>query len=79
MECTSSLVKLAGTEVYECFLTKASLIIREKTVGMGKGKKKRLQGHVLAHHTGLDTTSFEGTPSNPGVVEKREREKREDA
>lgn len=70
------MVKLAGTEVYECFLTKASLIIREKTVGMGKGKKKRLQGHVLAHHTGLGTTSFKGTPPNPGVVEKKKERER---
>ena len=53
-----------------------SPIIREKTVGMGMGKKKRLQGHVLAHHTGLVTTSFEGTPPNPGVVEKKKERER---
>ena len=32
--------------------------------------KKRLKEHVLAHHTGLDLSSLEGTPSNPGAVKK---------
>ena len=32
--------------------------------------KKRLKEHVLAHHIGLDLTSFEGVPSNLGVVKK---------
>ena len=32
--------------------------------------KKRLKEHVLAHHTGLDLTSFEGVPFNPGVAKK---------
>ena len=63
------LVKSARTEEYECLLTRTSLTKHERTVKIGKDKK-RLKEHVLAHHTGLDLSSLEGTPSNPGAVKK---------
>ena len=48
---------------------KTSSAKHERTVKIGKDKK-RLKEHVLAHHTGLDLSSLEGTPSNPGAVKK---------
>ena len=63
------LIKSARTEEYECLLTRTSSAKHERTVKIGKDKK-RLKEHVLAHHTGLDLSSLEGTPSNPGAVKK---------
>ena len=61
------LVKSARTEEYECLLIRTSSAKHERTVKIGKDKK-RLKEHVLAHHTGLDLSSLGGTPSNPRVV-----------
>ena len=46
-------------------LTKTSSAKHERTVKIGKDKKKlkKLKEHVLVHHIGLDLTSFEGAPS----------------
>ena len=59
--------KVTKTEEYECLLTKTTTTKHERAVKIGKGKK-RPKEHVLAHHTGLDLISFEGTLSNPGVA-----------
>ena len=61
------LVKSAKTEECEHLFTKTSSAKHERAVNIGKNKK-RLKEHVFAHHTGFDLTSFEGVPSNPGVV-----------
>ena len=63
------LIKSARTEEYECLLTRTSSAKHERTVKIGNDKK-RLKEHVLAHHIGLDLSSLEGTPSNPGVAKK---------
>ena len=46
------LVKSARTEEYEYLLTRTSSAKHERTVKIGKDKK-RLKEYVLAHHTGL--------------------------
>ena len=63
------LVKSARTEEYECLLTRTSSAKHERTVKIGK-YKKRLKEHVLAHHTGLDLSSLKGTLSNSGAAKK---------
>ena len=56
MECTSSLVKLAGTEVYECFLTKTIPNHTWKDSGNGNGQEEKAAGacacpsHRAWHH-----------------------------
>ena len=59
-----------NSEENECLLTKTPSVKHERTVRIGKDKK-RLKEHVLTHHTGLDLSSLEGKPSNPGVVLKK--------
>ena len=63
------LVKSARTEEYECLLTRTSSTKHERTVKIGKDKK-RLKEHVLTHHIGLDLSSLEGMLSNPGTTKE---------
>ena len=63
------LVESVKIDNYECLLTKTSPTKHERAVKIEKGQEET-ERHVLAHHTGLDLTSFEGTPFNPGVAKK---------
>ena len=63
------LVKSARTEECECLLIRASSTRHERTVKIGKGKK-RLNGACACPSHRLDLSSLEGTPSNSGAVKK---------